>query len=618
MLTHTPGTATYHLDSILYVLQWLVSMTTMVIDRLRKFYRDLSLKKKFIYCLLLLLGFTGIGYSVSVFAIRRASDRLLYASTRGTIVYSASTLSQRLLSLQNMSNIILSDSDIQHNLSITDDPDASYIDRSNAFNALGSSIPEYYNNFKDGTGMQYISLYNDSYVTRSNYVHSTDLSAETVDRLLEAAHQAQGAPVWVTDDCQEEGLFLCRDIRRAANLELDTIGTLLINIDLEQLIQNVSSKMDLDGSMQFILYRDGEEIFHTESFPQNELHSLGEDDRIFMNDYGVIQLAGTYYFYIRDALPDLGWQFLALLPYTSVVNTQRVSTILCIAILIPVMFLCLLLFCRMVNVIVGHLTELIHKMDQFGADETQLPQCTFDYSERRDEIGELHRRFDMMAVHVQDLIRKNYVNELLAKEAQFKFLESQINPHFLYNTLESINWRAMALGDEDISSMVEALGALLRVTLSKKDTPSTLGSELDIVNNYMTIIHLRYDERIVFCNEIPESLYSLSLPQLTLQPLIENAINYALEEMAETCTIRLCVCPSDEELVLKISNTGSQFPEDLLHKLSNAEIMPHGFGIGLLNVQNRLQLQFGPEYGLELVNDELQDLAIVYIHLPLM
>ncbi len=585
---------------------------------MRQFCRDLSLKKKFICCLLLLLAFTGIGYSISIVTIRHASDRLLYASTRGTIVYSANALSQRLLSLRNMSNIILSNSDIQHNLSIAKDPEASYIDRSNAFNALARAVPEYYNNFKAGTGMRYISLYNDSYVSRSDYVYSTDLSQETIHKLLDAAHQGEGAPVWVTDDCQEKGLFLCRDVRRSENLELDTIGTIVINIDLETLIQDVSSDMNLDDSMHFILYQNGEPIFHTESFPQGEVSSLGANNRMFSDDYGIIHLENAYYFYIKDSLPELGWQFLALLPYTSVVTTQRTSTLLCIALLIPVMLLCLLLFCRMVNVIVGHLTALIHKMDAFGADETQLPQCACDYSERKDEIGELHRRFDMMALHVQALIRKNYVNELLAKEAQFKFLESQINPHFLYNTLESINWRAMALGDQDISSMVEALGSLLRVTLSRKDTLSTLGSELEIVNNYMTIIHLRYDERIVFCNEIPEALHSLPLPQLTLQPLVENAINYALEEMAETCVIHLRACSSDKEIVLKVSNTGSQFPEDLLRKLANAEIKPHGLGIGLLNVQKRLQLQFGSAYGLELVNDELHDLAIVSIHLPLM
>lgn len=188
------------------------------------------------------------------------------------------------------------------------------------------------------------------------------------------------------------------------------------------------------------------------------------------------------------------------------------SLLFALLIMLVVLLLCLVLFNYLVNVITGHFTTLIRKMDAFGEDETTLPQSDADYSSRSDEIGELHRRFDKMAVHVQDLIQKNYVNELLAKDAQFKFLESQINPHFLYNTLDSINWRAKALGDKDISTMVEALGALLRVTLSHKETISTIGSELEIVRNYMSIIQVRYDDRIEFRDEVPPHCTSKPCP----------------------------------------------------------------------------------------------------------
>lgn len=134
--------------------------------------------------------------------------------------------------------------------------------------------------------------------------------------------------------------------------------------------------------------------------------------------------------------------------------------------------------------------------------------------------------------------------------------------------------------------MVEALGALLRVTLSHKETISTIGSELEIVRNYMSIIQVRYDDRIEFRDEVPPALYEQALPQLTLQPLVENAINYALEEIPDTCTVQITGCLTPEETLLEITNNGSQFPEDLLGKLTRSEITPHGFGIGLLNIQS--------------------------------
>ena len=567
-------------------------------------------------CLVVLLALMTLCFTVSLVLVRRTDDRLLYNSTRGTVVYSAKVLSDKLLDVENMTRIMLSDAVIQENLAIADDASASYIAKSNAFSALGSAVPNYYYNFKDGTGMRYISLYNNSYVSRSSYVRSTSVPPEAVQPLMRAAHAADGAPAWYTDLCQTDGLFLCRDVRRAENLQLDTLGTILVNIDLNALIEDTTAQMGLGESTRYILYKDGTEIFHTDTFPDNELQSL--DGRIsqFSQNYGVIHLDDASYFYIKDTLPEFGWQFLALIPYSSVIASQRVSLLFAVLIVVLTLLVCLLIFSSLVNIITGHFTTLIHKMDAFGEDETTLPQSDLDYSTRRDEIGELHQRFDKMAVHVQDLIQKNYVNELLAKDAQFKFLESQINPHFLYNTLESINWRAKALGDKDISTMVEALGALLRVTLSHKETVSTIGSELEIVQNYMSIIEVRYDERIEFCNEVPEALYPAALPQLTLQPLIENAINYALEEMTETCTVRITGRATPEETILEITNNGSQFPEDLLQKLDSSEITPHGFGIGLLNIQKRLQLQFGPQYGLEFINDELHDLATVRIHLP--
>ena len=138
-------------------------------------------------------------------------------------------------------------------------------------------------------------------------------------------------------------------------------------------------------------------------------------------------------------------------------------------------------------------------MKCFGENNTQLVSFDYDYKMRHDEIGELHQRFDQMANQVRDLIEKNYVSEILNKEAELKSLENQINPHFLYNTLESINWRAKAVGADEISIMVESLGALLRNTLSRKDHMiSTIKTEIDIVKDYMSIIQFRFEEMLQY------------------------------------------------------------------------------------------------------------------------
>ena len=169
---------------------------------------------------------------------------------------------------------------------------------------------------------------------------------------------------------------------------------------------------------------------------------------------------------------------------------------------------------------------------------------------------------------------------------------------------------------EPISQMVEALGSLLRITLSRNSTSSVIKSELDIVKDYMDIIQVRFGERIEYEVAVPEELYHISIPRLTLQPLVENAINYALEEMTEVCHIRIEGKRESGNVFLMVSNNGSQFPENLLDQLEKNEIEPHGFGIGLLNIDKRIKLQFGEAYGLYVYNEELEDLAVVQVCLP--
>ena len=215
----------------------------------------------------------------------------------------------------------------------------------------------------------------------------------------------------------------------------------------------------------------------------------------------------------------------------------------------------------------------------------------------------------------------NYVNEILAKEAQIKALESQINPHFLYNTLESINWRAKAVNNREISLMTESLGSLLRATLSNKKSLVTLSYELNLILSYITIQQIRFEERLDYREQVPDGLKNALIPPLTLQPLVENAIHYALEEMTETCYITILAAETDKTgkngercIRISVTNSGSSFDEDLLELLKQHKKQPSRSGIGLLNIDKRIKLLFGEDYGLSLFNQE--DCAVASITIP--
>ncbi len=263
-----------------------------------------------------------------------------------------------------------------------------------------------------------------------------------------------------------------------------------------------------------------------------------------------------------------------------------------------------------------HLDRLIHKIRLFGENDGTLPDTfqTCSYAKRNDEFGILHQNFDNMADQIHHLIHVNYQNELLMKDAQIKALETQINPHFLYNTLESINWRAKDLGEQDISRMVESLGYLLRAALSQKSKTFSIRQELEFVNCYLTIQKIRFADQLRIGIEADEDLMDIQIPKLIIQPLAENAIHYALEEIMDECYIQINIFRENHLIYIEVKNSGSQFEENLLNKLKDERIKPNGFGIGLLNINERLKLTFGNEYGLTLYNQD--NLAAASIRLP--
>ena len=220
-----------------------------------------------------------------------------------------------------------------------------------------------------------------------------------------------------------------------------------------------------------------------------------------------------------------------------------------------------------------------------------------------DEMGLLHRTFRLMVERINTLITENYANQLLIKETEFKALQAQINPHFLYNTLESINWIAKVNKQTKISSMVESLAFLLRNSISMKEEILTLGEELEVVESYVTIQKYRFDDRLIFELDVPERLLGRRLPKLTLQPLLENAIHYALEPTIGKSRIVVHAELTDDELLVSVEDDGPGMPEDTLERLRSGELKARGKGIGLLNIDERIKLAFGERYGLRIESE---------------
>ena len=234
-------------------------------------------------------------------------------------------------------------------------------------------------------------------------------------------------------------------------------------------------------------------------------------------------------------------------------------------------------------------------------------------STRQDEMGRLAASFDRMTAEYRQNLERSVQRERELNETELSMMQAQLNPHFLYNTLDAINWRAKAIGEPEISQIADSLGHFLRMTLNKKER-FTLKQELDIIHYYMTIQQLRFDNRLNFTESIPDACLDAQVPKLSIQPLLENAVHYALEQITDECIINLTCVYSQGLMQIYVKNSGSEFPDDLLENLRTHKIREQGLGIALLNIEERIQLMFGQQYGLHFYNEN--DFAVVKMEIP--
>ena len=162
--------------------------------------------------------------------------------------------------------------------------------------------------------------------------------------------------------------------------------------------------------------------------------------------------------------------------------------------------------------------------------------------------------------------------------------------------------------------MVESLGNLFRAILSKSNESFTISEEIALVENYLTIQKCRFDDRLVYFIRTDPRLSDALVPKMIIQPLVENAVSHAIEGMRKKCLIEISVQRQHEFLEIIVQNSGSRFEDGLLEKLRNGAVTPKGFGIGLLNIDKRIKLMFGSDYGLFLSNEN--EMATARIHLP--
>lgn len=233
------------------------------------------------------------------------------------------------------------------------------------------------------------------------------------------------------------------------------------------------------------------------------------------------------------------------------------------------------------------------------------------------EVAKLAGTFNMMLTRIRYLMEQIVLEQESKRKAEFEVLQAQINPHFLYNTLNSVVRMVESGKKEDAIIMITSLSKLFRISISKGRNIITIQEELEHASNYMIIQKIRYKNKFRFEIEAQEAVLQCKTVKLILQPIIENAIYHGIEYMVDEGFIKVSAEIVNEKLLLQVSDNGSGMrPETVENILTARSESKEGVGVGVKNVHERIQLCYGKEYGLEFIS-EVDQGTIVKIWLPL-
>jgi len=380
-------------------------------------------------------------------------------------------------------------------------------------------------------------------------------------------------------------------------MAIKQLATERISID-EKTISNIYEGINIaKGSEIFIVDKSGTVI---SSQDKNLLmKKMGTQvyikDSLRSNDgFFKTRIKNTENIVFHYLIKETGWQVIQTIP-ESEMNKQITIINLIIIICIAFCILFGIFFSLIQN------TSILKPIKLLSKEMERVKGGSFDITLRiknKDEIGNLSNSFSDMVRKISELIDSVYKSQIREKEAEVIAFQSQINPHFLYNTLDSIRWMAVKNKDYAVGEQIEALSDIFRHVLNKGKDMTTIKEELDHLNNYIFIQRSRYGDRIFVDIQVDESLMEYITPKLILQPLVENSFQHGLECKVGGGKIQIQIEKLENGIKYSVTDDGIGTDQDKITKMISSKTESHNV-FALNNINDRIQLKYGKEYGLK-------------------
>jgi len=437
--------------------------------------------------------------------------------------------------------------------------------------------------------------------------------------------EAAEFPEWVEQAVQKRGagafrlayskdgnakVSFVRSILNTQNYD-DVIGFLVVS-NLEVWLTRDMVSVELPDNADIFLYNDlNELLMHTGSVKMQE-GIVPESAMKGASGYFFANQEGERWLYAYSYERGFGTRLVYRVPLDSIAGSQTVFQWVIMSVSVVYLALVLLFVFYLLRIIVKPLHRLV------SITKIYEPGVKLDMDSdmlRSDEFGILYGAFLRMTRRLDHSFEENYLMKIQQKETELSTLHSQITPHLLYNTLDSIYWYALDKGNVDVGDMVKDLSKLLRIGLSKGKTMIPIGEEVEHVQAYSRLQMKRYPDNFEVHWDIDEAVLSCTTPKVILQPLVENAIFHGVSSMDGEGAIWIRIRRNEESVEMIVEDNGF-LPVDMerLDRIVRGEVDDKGYGIR--NVNQRIQLHFGEAYGLRYYRRDGGGIKAV-INLPL-
>lgn len=585
----------------------------------KNIFSNLKLKHKFLlsYFILILVPLLILS-SLTFEKVSKLVEKYITFSTSQAINQTHSFLSYKIYRISNVSDMIRIDKNIT-SLLVKNPIKYDIYDQIKDM----SYLRQYLTNFQDNNDIYRVRLYvKDNFIFSGDNVNILGISQAINSKwgsvLSHKNPKNFWAPASYLDNINSSDPKLLSVAAAIKNPDdySENIGFVRVDFKKEIIEDIIKKSNSVNGSFTYLQNSYGDVIASSNDSLINKFKITSLSPEALSTDINKLQpikINSQKCLFASTAINNTDWTMITVIPYSKVLEGSRSirdDLLLLVPIIGAIAYALAYKFSNSLNRRISKLISATKSVHNGNLD-------TYIVDSSKDEIGELIKDYNYMISQIKVLIDEQYRFGKEVKNAELKALQSQINPHFLYNTLDMINWMSYKNMNKEISEAVKNLAKFYKLSLNKGKDITSINDEINHVSLYVQIQNMRYSNRITLKTSIPEELYDYSILKITLQPIVENAILHGiLGKGSELGEILISGKLENGDITLNIKDDGIGMSEDTLQKLFTEDInSKKGSGYGVKNISERIKLCYGEKYGISF-SSKLGEGTSVTIKIP--